>query len=194
MLTKENISCINRDILFVLLKSNREDISIYIFHFFYLMAAAVEDVRCSKVSNVLIFLGYLISVIYQCIIRRNIFMWLTGVFVPVLVLFVLFYFKMLGAGDIKILSVLGGFYGWNQSLKLFCIALLYGALWSVIKLMIYHNVKERFIYFIQYLSVLWSTGKRVAYRTESSDEKRYTIPFTVTILMAYGTCLLGGVC
>lgn len=92
------------------------------------------------------------------------------------------------------MSVLGGFYGWRRSLKLFFAALIFGAVWSVIKLVHYGNARERFDYLFQYLkSVLREKGRK-SYRVKNSREKSYTIPFTMAILMAYVSWMLGGVC
>lgn len=121
-------------------------------------------------------------------------MWLMGVCVPVLVLFILFFLKMIGAGDIKLLSVVGGFYGWKISLKFFLLALLYGGVWSVVKFIVHRNVRERFLYFFQYVQLIFLTKKRIPYRNNDKVEKSYTIPFCVTILLAYCSCIWGGVC
>nr|WP_297939300.1 prepilin peptidase [uncultured Lachnoclostridium sp.] len=162
--------------------------------FTYLLIAAIQDVCCSKVSNDLIFLGYCISMIYQCIYQKNIVIWLIGVCAPVFVLFILFFLKMIGAGDIKLMSVLGGFYGWKISLKVFLLALLYGSVWSVVKFIVHRNMKERFLYFFQYVQFIFLTKKRISYRNNDAMEKSYTIPFCVTILWAYCSLVWGGVC
>jgi Flp pilus assembly protein protease CpaA len=145
---------------------------------------------CSKISNELIVLGYYISMIYQCMYRKNSVVWVTGVSVPVLILFLLFAFKMIGAGDIKVLSVIGGFYNWSVCLKIFLIALLYGAVWSFLKIVLYGNIKERFLYFLQFCFKCLTKRKRLSYR--DGLNKRDTIPFCVPILLAYLSFLAGG--
>lgn len=102
---------------------------------------------------------------------------------------------MMGAGDIKVISVLAGVYGWRVSLQVFVLALFYGAVWSIGKLIIYRNAWERFCYFFQYLERIMSVKKCMPYRTERERDKSYTIPFTVVILMAYVTLFVrkGGV-
>lgn len=174
---------------------NKEDISIYIFSFLFLITAAIQDFRCFKVSNDLIFLGYSISFIYQCIYQKNIYVWVTGISVSIILLFGLFCLKMLGAGDIKVISVLSGFYGWNAGLQIFILALFYGAVWSVFKIILYRNGKERFGYFFQYLKHIKSEKKCLPYRSETITDKTCTIPFTVVILIAYATFFVreGGV-
>jgi Flp pilus assembly protein protease CpaA len=94
---------------------------------------------------------------------------------------------MLGAGDIKVISVLGSIYGWKVSLKIFVLSLFYGAVWSVVKLIIYRNGKVRFCYFFQYLKQIMREKKCLPYRTGQETDKSYTIPFTVVILISYAT-------
>lgn len=131
---------------------------------------------------------------YQCVYQRNCVLWLTGVCTPVLFLFLLFYCKMIGAGDIKVLSILGGFHGWKFSLKVFLIALVYGGIWSIFKLTAHHNWRERFLYFYEYLNEILYIKKRISYRQVSNVDKRSSIPFCIAIALAYGSCVLGGVC
>lgn len=145
----------------------------------------IQDVHCSKISNNLIFLGYIISFIYQCMIRVNLLFWLQGIFIPIGILFGLFYLKMFGAGDIKLLSMIGGFYGWKVSMCILLLALLYGAVWSVCKMLLEQNGKDRFLYLISYLRVLMLTKKRILYREKGSTDKSYLISFSVVIFIAF---------
>ncbi len=132
--------------------------------------------------------------IYQCIYQENLIKWLMGIWIPIIVLFLLFYCKMLGAGDIKVLSVIGGVYGWKYSLMCFFIALLVGSMWSIGKLILYRNGRERFLYIPQYLRTIIYTKRRISYREFSTVDKTATIPFCIAIVLAYGFCLLGGMC
>lgn len=157
----------------------------YIIIFTILMIAVVQDVHCSKVSNNLIFLGYSISFIYQCFMKANMLFWFQGVFIPIGSLFLLFYLKMFGAGDIKLLSVIGGFCGWKISMYILLLALFYGAVWSCYKIMHYKNGKDRILYFMKYLAILMLIKKRIPYRESGSSDKSYTISFSVLILIAF---------
>ncbi|MBR3771007.1 MAG: prepilin peptidase [Clostridium sp.] len=164
---------------------------VYIYVLIILTIAAIQDYRCSKVSNVLIYLGYIISFTYQCIMNnRCLLTWLSGIVVPVILLFLLFYLKMLGAADIKLISMIGGFYGWRFSLYVFALAMLYGAVWSVYKLYRYRNFKERLAILIQYLNTLMVLRRRIPYLKADSSRDSYTIPYSVVILFAFITKLL----
>lgn len=152
------------------------------------MMAAIQDYRCSKVSNVLIYLGYSISFMYQCIMNNKCFLyWFLDVFIPVVILFLLFYLKMLGAADIKLISVLSGFCGWRLGLRIFAISVVYGAAWSVYKLYRYRNVAERLAYLSNYLNSIIILKKRIPYLKGDSSSNSYTIPYSVVILLAFIT-------
>lgn len=157
------------------------------------MIAAIQDYRCSKVSNVLIYLSYSVSIMFQCINNNgNILSWFIDVMVPIMILFLLFYLKMLGAADIKLLSVISGFYGWRYGLYVFLDSLIYGVLWSVLLLYKNRNLGKRLAYLKDYLSTIIVLRKRIRYLGDDSQRGSYTIPYSVVILLAFITrlCLL----
>lgn len=115
--------------------------------------------------------------------------------IPILLLFLLFYFKMLGAGDIKVFSVLGSFLGWGIVVRIGAISFVYGAIWSIVKLVYYRNAKQRLKYLMQYISTSLLLRKRTPYLIRGEQSKYYTVHFSVIILWAYLTYILleGGV-
>ena len=70
---------------------------------------------------------------------------------PLLLLFPLFLFRMMGAGDIKLLSVLGGLLGTGTILRSMICSFLLGALLSFAFLMACGNLSERLSYFLRYI-------------------------------------------
>lgn len=112
-------------------------------------------------------------------------LWVLGVGLPVFLLFLLFYLKMLGAGDIKLLSVLGGAYGWKASIYILLLALCFGGVWSIIKIIYNHNLRERFLYFWTYINNILILKERVPYLVKGSYEHSYTIHFSIMILLAF---------
>lgn len=111
-------------------------------------------------------------------------LWILGVSLPVFLLFLLFYLKMLGAGDIKLLSVLGGFYGWKACIDILVLAIFFGGVWSMIKIVYNHNLRERLLYFWTYMNTILIRKERVPYLVKGSYEGSYTIHFSVMILLA----------
>lgn len=115
---------------------------------------------------------------------------LLGAGIPFALLFVLFRFRMIGAGDIKLLCVLGTLLGRAQILRCIAWSFAYGAVFSVGLMLARGNLSARMRYFGRYVFEVLGGGIR-PYRegTFSSDAN---IHFTVPILMAV-LLLTGGV-
>ena len=78
--------------------------------FLLLAIAVVQDIYSGRVSNKLILLGLVfgfISKIWDCG-AGGIYFFLRNIFVPVVVFYLLFLMHVLGAGDIKLFSMIGG--------------------------------------------------------------------------------------
>ena len=152
-----------------------------------IVIACILDYRISKVSNVLIILGYLSSLIFQVgqAKWRGLQVWGVGLALPILLLFLLFYFKMLGAGDIKLFSVIGSFYGPKVAVDVIVSAILAGGVISCISLLRNRNSKERFLYFLSYTNQIRLFRKRIPYIRKEDKGKPYTLHFTICILIGF---------
>ena len=93
----------------------------------------------------------------------------------------LFVFRMLGAGDIKLLAVLGIYFGPEGSLRLLWYAFVVGAMISAVILVRGRMVKERFAYFLTYMGSQFGSAHPEPYR-QGSVEKPWNFHFTVPIL------------
>ena len=84
-----------------------------------LVMAAVQDIRSGKVSNRLIVAGLMIGSFFQ--IRNyqicGMYYFLRNVSIPVILLYLLFQMRVLGAGDIKLFSMIGSFLTMQELLK-----------------------------------------------------------------------------
>lgn len=107
---------------------------------------------------------------------------LAGIFLPFVLLWLLFYFRALGAGDIKLLSALGGIMGPGSIWKCVTAAFLIGAVFSLFFLIICGNFLERLSYFFHYIENYLKTGERVPYRKPGARMEH--IHFTVPIMLA----------
>ncbi|MFU0827959.1 MAG: hypothetical protein ACFWTJ_10605 [Lachnoclostridium sp.] len=118
-----------------------------------LFIAVLDDLRSWKVSNSLILIGILAGMIYDIYEYgwTGINIWLSGVFLPILLLFPLFMIKALGAGDIKLFSVIGSFCGGTFVLKSIAAAFIVGAGMSLILLIKNKMVYRRFSYLFHYI-------------------------------------------
>jgi len=113
---------------------------------------------------------------------------LTGVIqisFPVIILYLFFLIGVLGAGDIKLFSLVGGFVNFKELTTCIMAAFVLGAIWSFVKLLI----KGRLVSSVKSGSAyLWSVflGDRKSYQRTSEN----SIPFSVVILggLIIATC------
>lgn len=103
---------------------------------------------------------------------------------PILLLFELFYFKMLGAGDIKLLSMAGSFMGSRRALRVIMISFFFAAILSVWKLIYYRNIRERMVYMWTYFQQFFLEKKRIPYVDMSCKDMRFMIHFSIPVLLA----------
>lgn len=142
------------------------------------------DLKDEKIPNSWILTGWLTGFIWQMYLnpKTGIFFFLTGGIIPIMLLFLLFYLHMMGAGDIKLLSVLGGFMG--PATILFCIfySFVCSAILSLTILCICNNFKERFQYFIIYIHQCFQLKQRIPYRLPGKKRQEH-LHFSVAVLM-----------
>lgn len=99
------------------------------------------------------------------------------------VFFVLFIFRMMGAGDIKMAALICGYLGFQTGALSIFIAFLIGAFWSLIKLIGYGSFIFRFSYFLTYIRYVIQTGKITAYYCPKQDGYDMVIPFGLCLFL-----------
>ena len=109
---------------------------------------------------------------------------LAGGFLPVLLLGWLFWFRMMGAGDLKLLIVLGFLFGADKSMLCIWRTMLFGAVMSVGIMAANGSGYERMQHLVSYVRTYLSTGNREPYRRPESWDKSANLHMTVPVLMA----------
>lgn len=111
-----------------------------------------------------------------------------GLLLPCVLLFPLFYFRMLGAGDIKLFSGLGIFLGVTAVFKLILCSLFLGGLLSFAFLISCGNFKERFSYFFNYVYEHSQSRVLCAYRKKGSrpENFHFTVPIFLSVMLYVG--------
>ena len=125
----------------------------------FTIVAAIMDIRFRNISNRLIAVGLGVGLIRRLLLEGSAGL-LTGVIqiiIPVIFLYLLFLIGALGAGDIKLFSLIGVFVNLRELVTCVIAAFVIGAIWSLFKL-------------------LWRGVRRQVEQEES-------IPFAVTILL-----------
>lgn len=155
------------------------------------LAAVCGDLRSGRIPNRLIVAGLLVGMICQIVQHRvaGLVLFLGGSQLPVLLLGVLFYFRMIGAGDVKLFCVVGGFLGAPGLLRCMALAGIFGAIWSAGILWKRHLWTERIGYFVQYVSGYAKNRHWKSY-LDGVDEAG-KIPLSLPILASV-LCYVGG--
>lgn len=138
-----------------------------------LILAVCYDCRDYCIPNWLILAGYGIGFFYQSIlsgIYGSIY-WLEGIIFPIIVLFIFFYCKMIGAGDIKLFSVIGGMSGVDSIIDVMTVSLFFGGLLSVIFILRYRNLRSHLKYLLAYFSNVIIQKKILPYEQQENKIK-----------------------
>lgn len=133
-----------------------------------LALAVMTDLRERRISNRLIALGLFVGLILRILGEGSIGIvhFLVNISIPVILLFLLFQLRALGAGDIKLFSVVGGFLEWRQLLAVMLAAFIVASVIGLGKLVVQKlsaqkaNGNKTFIHFslaifIGYVVVVW---------------------------------------
>ncbi len=156
----------------------------------YALLAMLQDLFKSKISNRFILTGWAAGAAAACLYpsSEGIWQFLGGAAVPVLLLFVLFYFRMIGAGDIKLLSVLGGMVGIRASLGVLISSFLIGGVLAAVLMTVRKSWGRRFRFFLRYVQNYNTTGIRIPYRPEisGSEGMHFAVPVFAAVLLWKG--------
>lgn len=159
----------------------------------YLLIAAVwMDVQTNKISNRLIGSGLFLGFI------RNLFEYgwdgsfyfLIQISLPVLVFYLLFLMRALGAGDIKLFSVISSCIGMRDSVKIIFFSFMTAAALSFVVLIRNRNLYSRLNYFFCYVRTALLT-KSIEKYDYLSDGKQNYIHFSIAVLIGF-LMYLGG--
>ena len=163
------------------------------FIFLVLLPASLFDLSRYRIPNAVSIAGLFISLIRHLELQglNGVSPWLAGMIIPLFLYFILFRLRVFGASDGKILAVAGSYVGVPGVFFVLLYSLLAGAFLSVIKMLINHNARERFVYFFTYIKKLSSTGKIQPYFTNNNmNNNPKTIPEDAVI--PYGVAVSFG--
>ena len=146
------------------------------------------DLRSDKISNRLILFGLFLAFPYQIFLNgwRGIFVFSFHAILPVLLFYLLYRCKALGAGDIKLLSLISVFSAKDQFFRGITYIFAAGAMIGMCKL-----IRKRIL--LQRLKTLWNyagqtilTGSLSVYDGKRGDGYwNNRIHFSIPILLGY---------
>ena len=108
----------------------------YLIVLLLLLIAVYTDMTKTIVSNRLIVVGLFLGLLFRVFGegRAGILVYIVNISIPVILLYLLFCLHALGAGDIKLFSMIGVFISTEQLLQIMVRAFITGAVMGVMKL------------------------------------------------------------
>lgn len=152
------------------------------FLLLFLSCCSICDLRKGKVPNGLILLGVAAFAISGFIrgpspgygvwevFAGTAFFLIRTVFAAA-VFFPLFLFRMMGAGDIKVMAVIAGSMGMDRGIEIIFYGLAAAAAWSLFYMLKKHILVKRIRYFLNYIKNLLQTERLLPYYTAGEPDR-----------------------
>ncbi|NLZ81054.1 MAG: prepilin peptidase [Clostridiales bacterium] len=156
--------------------------------FLILLLGLFSDLSTHKIPNKLILWGAILGSVFL-ICERGIVgipILLIGLILPICILVVPYGIGALGAGDVKLFSIMPGFIGIIPTIMCMIYAFCIGAIISFIILLYNKCLIERLKFFFKFLFTVGHTGKLISYYDVNKDGYKHTMHFSLAILL--GTC------
>ena len=117
------------------------------------VVAVLRDLREGRIPNRLIVIGLVCGAVWQFAAagQAGVVLFVGGCVLPVLLFGGLYYFRMFGAGDIKLLCVLGGFLGPMDGFRCIAVSVFFGGCIALAILIAGGGLRERLGYLAGYL-------------------------------------------
>ena len=151
-----------------------------------LSLAAAMDFKEGKIRNRLILTGLAAGLFFQIAEAgwKGAGVFLRNVSIPVILCYLLFLMHALGAGDIKLFSVIGGIWDLHMLMLTIMVSFLVAAMMSLWKMLVHRNLISRLCIFRKYLHQVIVTFQLPEYPKDSQG-KQHIIHFSIAILIGF---------
>ena len=148
-----------------------------------LIVAVVQDITSMRISNRLIASGLMMGLTLRILGEggAGIVHFLVNISIPVIMLYLFYLIGVLGAGDIKLFSVIGGFTNLKTLTDCVLAAFVAGAVIAVLKMLYMRNLRISLFKAQVFLRELFS-GKFSSYRNGWVQEQNL-MHFSVAVLL-----------
>lgn len=152
-----------------------------------LLWIAVQDVRTNRISNRMILIGLSGGLLFQVSTRggEGVLNFLVLSILPVIILYSLFRISALGAGDIKLFSMIGSFLTVKELCGWMILSFGIGAGLALLILIKNGLFQERIQFFFKYLREAVVEFPNIKKYGEVSPGKKYVMHFTVPMLLGF---------
>lgn len=154
-------------------------------------ASVLADFRQGIIPNAVTAVGLLWGLSYQWIKGGSVgvLIYLGGAFLPLLLFGGFYYFRMIGAGDIKLMCAIGGFLGPSSCFSCIAVSIFIGGVISVGLMLRSRSLESRLTYFMDYIDHYSKEMKWRPYLEDTPQEARFcfSVPLFLGVL-----CYIGG--
>lgn len=161
----------------------------WMFAIFFTLLAMIQDIRTFRISNRLILYG-IASGFFIHLLQFNllsILSWFSGLLVPIILLFPLFYIRALGAGDIKLFSVIACFIGPSSCFPIILLSFFSCAFLSLIRLLRKGILISRYHWLFGYILCSLHRKRLVPYSSMQGKENliHFSIPIFLSLIILF---------
>lgn len=155
-------------------------------------SAVLADLRSGRIPNGLILTGILFGAAYQIFANgaMGMVLFMGGCLLPVILFSWVYYFRMIGAGDIKLLCMVGSFIGPLDCFYCIVAAILFGGVISLAVMLHHHNLCQRLFCFSEYIRDYSSEKQWKPYLTRAGSDARFC--FSIPVMLGV-LCYIGGI-
>lgn len=155
----------------------------------YSFLAMLFDLATDRIPNYLVAAELFAGFVYQLYVfgPMGILSFLGGIVVPFALSYALFLFRMIGAGDIKLLMALGSVAGFPRNVKIMLWSVICGGIISVCIMWRRTGFVPRLTYFVSYVRDFIRTGERKPYRKDGKSAENFhftTAVFAAVLVLA----------
>lgn len=179
--------------------------------FLYLAGAAIWDGKTGRIPNryllvwLFVFAGYLFfagelsgkaMLLSGCdpperlVVLLRFCLFVGRILAGAIILFPLFFFRMMGAGDCKVMALLCGAMGVVRGFRIIFCGLAASAVWSFFYMVRKHMFLKRIRYFLNYMRRLPQMEEMIPYYSRERDGKEASFPLTPFLFLGYVLWLL----
>lgn len=151
------------------------------------MTAMLADLKEGRIPNGIITVGLLWGGAYQIMSggAAGAVIFLGGAAFPLILFGGLYYFRMIGAGDVKLLCVTGGFLGPGACFSCITGAVLFGGAISLGIMLYHHTLHRRLLGFCRYVDQYSKDRQWSSYLAGTSKEDRFCFSVPVFLGVLY---------
>lgn len=152
-----------------------------------LVVAVVFDIKSYRIPNLLIVGGLCLGVCNSVYLNAWQGAWecMIGISIPIWALFILYRLRMLGAGDVKLFAMIGGWIG-HAVISVMIYSFLAGGILAAIHMLCHRNLVSRMRYFRKYIQTCLRTRQIIPYKSGFEEGNTdNTIHFSAAIMLGY---------